>query len=146
MVENTWNKSIRCMFDLPLQTHRNLIEPVSGMKHLKFLLMKRFVSFLNQIEKSTKYAPKQLLEIIKRDTRSVTGSNLRNIMLLTEKDTIEEINGSEIDKLKYHELNDEETWKVDMILELTDVKFKQATIEGFTDDELEEILEFVCTS
>ena len=56
MVENTWNKSIRCMFDLPLQTHRNLIEPVSGTKHLKFLLIKRFMSFLNQIEKSTKHA------------------------------------------------------------------------------------------
>ena len=35
---------------------------------------------------------------------------------------------------------------IDVILELTDVKFKQATIDGFTDEEVEEILDFVCTS
>ena len=134
------------MFDLPLETHRSLIEPVSGTKHLKFVLIQRFMSFLNQIEKSSKYAPKQLLQNIKRDTRSVTGSNIRNILLHTEKDSIEEVTASEIDKLKYHELNKEENWKVDVILELTDVKFKQATIEGFTDDEIGEILDFVCTS
>ena len=146
MIENSWNRSIRCMFDLPLETHRSLIEPVSGTKHLKFVLIQRFMSFLNQIEKSSKYAPKQLLQNIKRDTRSVTGSNIRNILLHTEKDSIEEVTASEIDKLKYHELNKEENWKVDVILELTDVKFKQATIEGFTDDEIGEILDFVCTS
>ena len=66
--------------------------------------------------------------------------------MLTGNDSLEEVTASEIDKLKYHELNDEETWKVDVILELTDVKFKQATIEGFTDDEIGEILDFVCTS
>ena len=134
------------MFDLPLETHRSLIEPVSGTKHLKFVLIQRFMSFLNQIEKSSKYAPKLLLQNIKRDTRSVTGSNLRNILLLTDKDSIEELNSSEIDKLRYQELNKEDIWKVDVILELTDVKFKQATIEGFTDEEIEEILDLVCTS
>ena len=29
-LENTWNKSVRLMLDLPLTTHRNLIEPLSG--------------------------------------------------------------------------------------------------------------------
>ena len=89
---------------------------------------------------------KTLKENIKRDTRSVTGSNIRNILLLTGKDSIEEVTASEIEKLKYHEVNKEENWKVDVILELTDVRFKQATIEGFTDDEIGEILDFVCTS
>ena len=88
MIENTWNRSIRCMFDLPLQTHRYLIEPISDMKHLKFTLMKRFLSFLNQIQNSSKNAPKQLLEYIKRDARSITGSNLRNLLLISDKDDI----------------------------------------------------------
>ena len=91
------------MFDIPLQTHIELIEPVSGTNHLKFLLINRFLSFLNQIGKSSKYAPKQLLKLINRDTRSVTDSNLRNILLLTDKDSIEELNASEIDKLRYND-------------------------------------------
>ena len=131
------------MFNLSLQTHQYLIEPISDMKHLKFTLMKRFLSFLDQIQKSSKNAPKQLLEYIKRDTRSITGSNLRNILLLSDKDAIDDITSEDIDKLKYHEVSEVELWRIDAILELTDVKFNQATIEGFT---FEEILEFICTS
>ena len=38
MLENSWNTSVKIMFDLPIQTHRCLIEPVSQSKHLKFIL------------------------------------------------------------------------------------------------------------
>jgi hypothetical protein len=146
MVENSWNRSVRCLFDLPLQTHRSLIEPVSHVKHVKFLLMKRFLSFLSQIKNSDKAAPKVLLECIKHDTRSITGSNLRNMLLLTDKDNINDLAVSDVEKMKYHELSENDAWRVDAILELTDVKFKQATVDGFTDDEIEEILEHICTS
>ena len=36
MIENSWNTAVRVMFDLPIQTHRSFIEPVSETKHLKF--------------------------------------------------------------------------------------------------------------
>ena len=39
--------------------------------------------------------------------------------------------------MKYHELSENNTWTVDAVLELTDVKFKQAIFDGFTDDEIE---------
>ena len=42
MLENSWNTSVKVMYDLPIQTHRNLIEPVSQTKHLKFVLLERF--------------------------------------------------------------------------------------------------------
>ena len=79
MLENSWNVSFRRMYDLPLQTHRNLVEPVSQQLHLKKLLIKRFLSFIQQIQKSDKILPKQLLNIIVNDTRSITGCNLRRI-------------------------------------------------------------------
>ena len=65
-------------------------------KHLKLVLIERFLSFLNQIEKSKKLIPKQLLSFIKHDVRSTTGSNLRNILQLTNKNTIEEISLEDI--------------------------------------------------
>ena len=43
-------------------------------------------------------------------------------------------------------MSENDVWRVDAILELTDVKFKQATVYGFTDDEIEEILEHICRS
>ena len=65
MMENTWNTSIRIMCDVPMQTHRYLIEPISGMHHIKYHLIKRFLSFIKQIEISPKQATKHLLNIIK---------------------------------------------------------------------------------
>ena len=72
-MESTWNVSIRLMMNLPRETHRRLIEPLSGIKHIKFTLLKRFLSFLQQIKKSTKNAAKFLLDSIYLDTRSITG-------------------------------------------------------------------------
>ena len=79
------------MCDLPLETHRYFIEPISGVKHLKFILIERFLGFLEQILKFRKTGPKHILKYVKHDVKSVTGSNLRNILLLTDKNTIEEI-------------------------------------------------------
>ena len=68
------------IFDLPKEAHKFIIEPISDSKHLKFILMKRFLSFTNQIKNSKKEIPAKILNWIKYDVRSVTGSNLRHIM------------------------------------------------------------------
>ena len=74
MLENTWNVSFRRMYDLPMQTHRYLVEPVSGQEHVKKQLIKRFLSFIKQIEKSKKMLPIQLLNVIKYDTDPSQGA------------------------------------------------------------------------
>ena len=91
MVYNSWNRSIRIMFDLPLSTHRYFLEHLAGTQHLKAVLIKRFLNFIQQIEKSPKTLPNLLLKTIRRDCRSTTGSNLRNILLLTQKSDISEL-------------------------------------------------------
>ena len=146
MLENSWNTSVRIMFDLPLQTHKYLIEPISQTKHLKIVLIERFLSFLNQIEKSRKKIPRQLLSFIKHDVRSTTGSNLRNILLLTDKNNIDDVCRDDILKIKYNKIDSKDNWKVDFIGEITDVKFDQLKVENFSKEELEEILDFLCTS
>ena len=82
-MESTWNKSVKLMMDLPLSTHRRLIEPLSGYTHISTVLIKRFLSFVSQIRKSGKTVMKQLLENVKNDVRSTTGHNLRKILLNT---------------------------------------------------------------
>ena len=96
---------MKVMFDLPVATHRFLIEPVSETRHLKSILIDRFLSFLQQIEKSRKNVPKQLLAFIKYDVRSTTGSNLRNILHLTNLTDIKEITRSNLKELKYQNLD-----------------------------------------
>ena len=146
MLENSWNVSFRRMYDLPFQTHRNLVEPVSEQLHLKKLLIKRFLSFLQQIHKSDKVFPKQLLRLIENDTRSITGCNLRRILLLVKRSKVEEISKDDIENIEYANLNDDDCWRVNLIKEITNVKFGQVSVEGFSNEECEEILQFACTS
>ena len=134
------------MFDLPFNTHRFFVQPVSNKIHLKHILLKRFLGFLSQIQKSSKELPGRLLRLIKHDTRSTTGSNLRNILLLTGKYRIEDIKLEDVDNLTYAPVAAEDLWKIGMVRELIDVKAGKYTIENILEEELEEILQFLCTT
>ena len=145
-MESVWNKSVKLMMDLPLSTHRRLIEPLSGSPHISNILLKRFLGFLSQIEKSGKFIPKQLLNIVKFDVRSTTGFNLRKIMLCGKKSNVEKVNISDVSDVKYHPLKEEELWKVGLVKELNDTKFGKLELENFSEEEIDELICFACTS
>ena len=54
MVENTWNVSFRLVYNLPRNSHKYLVEPVSECEHIKKTFIKRFLNYISQIEKSSK--------------------------------------------------------------------------------------------
>ena len=146
MVENSWNRSMRIMMELPLRTHRYLLEPVVREIHLKLLLAKLFLGFINQIEKSPKSCMVQLLNNVKYDVRSTTGKNLRMLMFLTQRSNVDEICREDYKKIDYHKINESEQWRISIIEEIIDIKYNQLDVEGFEAEEIEEILNFVCTS
>ena len=146
MICNSWNKSVRLMLGVPLNTHRYFLEPLSGLKHLKVTLITRFLNFISQIQKSPKILPNVLLQCIKRDCRSVTGSNLRNILLLTNKDDISQLVNSDVTKLVYMPVPDHEIWRVEMLKELIEVKWGDVTIDNLEENEINEIIEELCTT
>ena len=145
-MESTWNKSVKLMMDLPLSTHRRLIEPLSGYTHISTVLIKRFLSFVSQIRKSGKTVTKQLLENMKNDVRSTTGHNLRKILLNTNKISVEELNISDYTFVRYHPLSKEEGWKVILIKELFDLRVGNLEVDNLSSEETEEIISLVCTS
>ena len=145
-VESSWNRNIKIAFDLPYATHRYLIKPIVKSNHVKEILVKRFLSFINQIRKSPKMIVNHILKAIKFDVRSTTGSNLRNIMLATGKSSVEKLEISDFKSIKYHPIAKEDSWRPEMILELTDIKFDILEVEGFSHEELKEILSYACTS
>ena len=145
-MESSWNKSVKLMMDLPLPTHRRLIEPLSGYPHISTVLMKRFLGFLSQIENSRKLIPKLLLNLVKFDVRSTTGHNLRKIMLDTNRTSVESVKSSDINSVKYHPLNEDEQWKVNLVHELNGLKYGKLELDNFSDEEIEEMISFACTS
>ena len=132
------------MFDIPRESHRYLIEELTERPHLKSTLIKMFLSFTEQIMNSSKVALKCLYNILKYDTQSVTGFNLRKIMLLLEKTSIDELKPSDANEIKYFPVPDSESWKIDIINEITDIKFGIKSLHDFPHEELDAILNNLC--
>ena len=92
---------IRMFFNLPRETHINLIIPISSTSYLKIKLVKRFVNFYESLEKYNKPHLKYLLEKQNNDVRSVFGRNVMNICELVGTNNICSVN---CDKIEYFPL------------------------------------------
>ena len=119
------------MMNLPYGTHRYLIEPLSGVKHVKKVLVNRFLSFMEKISVSAKKAVKMLMETSKKYLRSVTGQNFREIMLLVGKTSVEAVTRGDGDMIDYFPIAETDCWKMDIIKEITDAKNKVLDIDHF---------------
>ena len=146
MIENSWNTSCRIMFDLPLNTHRYFIQPLSDKVHLKNMLMKRFLSFLLQIKCSPKKVPRFLLSIVKNDVRSTTGFNLRKIMLLLKKKHIDDIKIEDLNEYIHAPVSRNDVWKVELVKELIEVKYDELQLDNLSKEEIDMIINTVCSS
>ena len=131
---------------LARETHRRLIEPLSEVKHVKFILLKRFLTFIKQIQKSSKKAINSLLESIFYDARSITGSNLRNILLMTGKTDVRDLVPEDVDKMEYHPIPEGEKWKISIVQEIIEQKNGNLDIENLSEIELENTLKYLCVS
>ena len=146
MMENTWNVAMRLMLDIPRESHKYLIEPLSKTAHIRIVLVKRFLTFIEQIRKSNKSASKFLLETILHDTGSTTGSNLRNILLQTVKTDVSELCPQDAYQLKYHQIPQEEQWRLPFIEDIIEAKNGQMLISNIPDSDLDEMLSVLCTT
>ena len=67
---------------------------------------------------------------------------LRKIMLLSGKTSISDLRNISV---PYHELPDEEAWKVDVIKELISMRHGDLELPGWEKEELEYIMNSLCT-
>ena len=84
-IESSYNRSVKIMLGLPYAKNRYLIEPLTGEKHVKKVLISRYLGFMEKIANSKKKAVKMLMETAKKDVRSVTGHNFRKFCSWLEK-------------------------------------------------------------
>ena len=126
-LEKSWNTSIRRMFNLPLETHCYLVEPLSDSVHAQTLMARRFIRFVNMIRSSKKHALRSVLKVIEFNTRSVTGHNLRSIILKTKTEHLTRLKPSDV-VYKYRYIPDEEFYRVDFTEE--NIKVKNSELQG----------------
>ena len=80
-----------------------------------------------------------LLRLCEKNTNSTTGKNLRNIMLITKKQVIEDINIEDINSFPYFPRPYEDEWKLEMLEYLVEERNS-----GGLDESQVEWLEFLC--
>jgi len=141
----SWNIAIRILFELPRNTHRYFIEPISECNHLKTMLCSRFVNFYANLCKSTKHSIRLLTALCKDNLRTTLGNNLHNITLdcLTSVKSLTKTIVK--NNMKYFDIPEENRWRIEFVKEILNLKIDQLQIEGFHDDELNEIINFLCT-
>ena len=146
-LEKSYNISVRHMYNLPRETHRYIIEPITEKMHLKLVLIKRFLQFREQVFRCPKAIIRNLYNIFQYDASSLTGSNLRKIMLMCEKNSIKNVEVLDIEKLVYFECPEKEVWRISLINELIKIRENASDLlPGFTIDEVEDILSYACVS
>ena len=132
------------MFDLPREAHSFYIEKITDSPHLRSVLIKRFLKFVDKLKASDK--TRKMFELIKHDVRSVTGRNLNNIMRLVNKNSIDLLNHSDAESIIYQETPLEDMWKIDFVKEITGVKYGEYYVDSFKRKELNSILNVLCVS
>ena len=60
--------------------------------------------------------------------------------------SVNDVTRKDVDKIEYFPMDRVDSWKVDVIREIIDVKNQTAKIENFEIEELETILNYLCTS
>ena len=146
-IEASWNRSIKIVHKLPWQTHRRLMTPISEKTHMKTLLMTRLMRFVKKLETSKKPVLRQLIRLTKNNTMSVTGKNLRGILLLTQKSRVNDLEEEDVKNIKYHHLEETEMWRMTVINEVLQIKSGERELpDEWSWQELEDVLELACTS
>ena len=141
-LESTYNRSVKIMLDLPWATHRYFIEPLTGEPHVSRVLIRRYLSFVNKLEMSPKHPLKTLLDIAREDVRSITGSNLRRIMLLSGRNSVKDLKDIDV---PYHVVPADEAWRIGFVKELVNAKSGELVVPGLLQTELDYILNYLCT-
>ena len=138
-IESCYNRNVKIIFDLPYDTKRFLIEPISGYDHIRTLIVKRYIKFVCSLSKSPKPIIKNIFNVCKDSSRSTTGRNLRSIKIMTG--LFMDIAIDHASLVEYPQISEDESWRVEVLDDLL-----QEAEERLLDDDEKELLHFVCSS
>ena len=144
----SWNVSLKYIWDLPHATHRYFYEHLTECRHLKILLIRRFLNFVYSIAEGRNELCKFLLNMTYRNVKSVTGSNIKNIEHeVGERIAIGDLRKSMrkvCKKIEFEKVPETEVWRISALKEAALLKTGHMKLEGFSSEEIEVILQFIC--
>ena len=142
---NSWNVSIRILFDLPRDTHRYFIEPISGVDHIKTILCSRFVHFVHKLENCKKLTIRLLMNLSKNDFGTVICKNLNSIANDCNIDVFNLDKYTVKENLKFYPVPEEHSWKIPVVKELLDIRSRNYVLDNFADHDVSVMINVLCS-
>ena len=138
---STWHRTIKATFNLPIATHRYLLNDIVNVDHVKKRIIKRFVRFSMMVAASNDPNIKLLHQCQKSDWRSVYGRNTMNICREAGVNCMAEV---DVDSIEVNPLPIGEEWRVGL---LGDLLRERENSSGFLNqDQLSIVMDLVCTN
>ena len=145
----TWNRLIRNLWNIPNTSHRYLIEHISASSHLKSVLYKRYLTFVQSLKQSKKKCLSELSKIVIMDHGSITGQDLSMIAKDAGLDTFRIMNMSPnavADLLEFAPVPENCEWQVNLIKELLEIRSGGLVVENISSEEIQNLINFVSTN
>ena len=138
---------IRNVWGLSNVAHKYFIEHVSDSKHIKSIIFKRFLTFIQSIRNSKKKCLAALADFCCNDQGSTSCQNLNIISKESGLDNILDRHPSEIlQEIVYSPIPIEDLWKINLLDELFQLRSGNLELEGDSDltyDEIQDLIKWV---
>ena len=146
----TWNINLRILLDLPRNTHCWIVEDLTNGRHLRQMIMSRFLKYVKSVAKNKRDSVRCLYNICKDDIKTTTGSNIRTVLLETQKDP-RKLDVHVLKKWRIYEVQDD--WTVPLLRNLLQVRgddwevvYDVENDVTAEDDDINFIIEAICTA
>ena len=148
---NTWNVNMRIMFEIPKETHCWMVEELSHGKHAQTMIFSRYIKFIDSLVNNKRPTIRSLFKIVSKSVLSVTGSNMRYIMMKTHVPVIAgNTKPQAIKTNRVYTVPDHEEWRIPLLRSLLELRNKQWEVlfdeeEGqLMPNEIQMMIEEVC--
>ena len=143
----SYNVTLRTIFSLPRTTHKYLLESLTEIPHLFVQLISRYVTFAKSLLKSNSFEVRFLARFCLSDVRTTLGRSMRNIAgLCNVKDVLLLSAALVKKKVSYAQIDPSDEWRIGIRDEMVQMGNGDSPGCGLTNDEIDEILQYVCTS
>ena len=144
----SWNTAVKIIWNLPLNTHMRFLENLSPVAHLESVLAGRYIGFLKSLSTTSN---KVLGLIYKQCTDNVNTQTGLNKRYLMEKHSVSTFSDlvkmkTEIKYKRINMLDEDEIWKIDVIKDIVLSRKGLLCMDALDNDEMEDLLKFVCSS
>ena len=140
-IYSSWNVTMRNVLSLPWTSHRYFIESVSNTRHPKTMLCK----FWESLRQCKKGSVRYLFSLVYDDRRNLTGRTVSKVALDCQVDR-ECLVSRDAKDIRYFPPPSEELWRIQLLKELLEVRKGSAEVPGVSCEDIEDIIDEICTN